>query len=100
MLEAALQIQKGEQLAQSLTRRKRLFPPLLASMIEIGENTGNLQDNLFYLSEYYTEEVNVSVRNLTTLLEPLMLLVMGLIVGFIALSIITPIYEITSSLKV
>ncbi|KKW15892.1 MAG: General secretory pathway component, cryptic, partial [Parcubacteria group bacterium GW2011_GWA1_50_14] len=85
--------------ALPLARNKRVFPPLLSSMVEIGENTGNLQENLFYLADYYTEELDNDVRNMTTLLEPLLLLTMGIVVGFIALSIITPIYQISSNLQ-
>jgi len=94
-LEAADEVRRGEQFAHYLMKNKHIFPPLLGSMVEIGENTGSLESNLLYLSEYYTEEVDISVRNLTTMLEPLMLVVMGLIVGFVALSIILPIYKLT-----
>jgi len=58
------------------------FPLLLTGLIEIGENTGNLQENLTYLAEYYQEETELKIQDLTTLIEPLMLLVMGLLVGF------------------
>lgn len=92
---AAEEIKKGGQLAKYLSLHKRIFPPLLSGLIEIGENTGNLEDNLNYLSEYYREEAELSIKNLTILIEPMMLLVMGLIVGFVAISIITPIYSIT-----
>lgn len=100
LAEAAEEVRKGEQMALTLARHKKIFPPLLASMVEIGENTGNLEQNLFYLSEYYTEELDLSVKNMTTLLEPILLLIMGLMVGFIALSIITPIYQISTNLQV
>ncbi len=99
LLKAADGIRRGEQFVNFLGKDKRLFPPLLSSLIEIGENTGNLEENLFYLSEYYTGEIDVLVKNLTSLLEPLLLLVMGIIVGFVALSIITPIYEVTSGIR-
>ncbi|MBI3589711.1 MAG: type II secretion system F family protein [Candidatus Liptonbacteria bacterium] len=92
-------IRKGQQLAEYLSLNEKFFPILLCGMIKIGENTGNLEDNLFYLSEYYTEEVDNKVRNLTTLLEPVMLLFMGLFVGFVAISIITPIYSISQGLS-
>lgn len=97
-IAAADEIRRGEQFARYLAAQKKFFPPMLSGMIEIGENTGNLEKNLAYLSEYYTEELESSLRNLTSLLEPLLLLVMGLIVGFVALSIITPIYEITQNI--
>ena len=93
------EIRKGQQLAEYLEQKEELFPRLLSGMIKIGENTGNLEDNLFYLAEYYTEEVDNKVRGLTTLLEPLMLLFMGIFVGFVAISIIMPIYSISQGLS-
>lgn len=93
------EIRKGQQLAEYLEAKEELFPRLLSGMIKIGENTGNLEDNLFYLSEYYTEEVDNKVKALTTLLEPLMLLFMGIFVGFVAISIIMPIYSISQGLS-
>ena len=95
LMSAAEEIRKGEQLAHYLSAHKHIFPLLLSGLIEIGENTGNLEDNLSYLSEYYRDEAETSIKNLTTLIEPLTLLAMGLVVGFVAISIITPIYQIT-----
>ncbi|RJQ28791.1 type II secretion system F family protein [Candidatus Parcubacteria bacterium] len=98
LLQAAEEIRKGEQFSKGLNQLPQLFPPLLAGMIEIGENTGNLEENLSYLSEYYSKAVDSSVRSLTGILEPLLILVMGLVVGFVSLSIITPIYSLTQTL--
>lgn len=95
LLAAAEDVKKGGRLAQRLSLHKNLFPMLLSGLIEIGENTGNLEDNLSYLADYYRDEAEMSIHNLTTLLEPMMLLLMGLLVGFVAISIITPIYQIT-----
>jgi type II secretory pathway component PulF len=67
-------------------------------MIEVGENTGTLSDNLLYLANFYESEVDEATKNLSSTLEPILLLVMGVIVGFIAVSIITPIYKITQPL--
>ena len=93
-------VRRGDEMAHYMATDTRLFPPMLTGMIKVGESTGNLEENLLYLSEYYTEEVQSSVQNLTSLLEPLLVLVMGVVVGFIALSIIMPIYSITQGLKV
>jgi type IV pilus assembly protein PilC len=93
-------VRRGEEMAHYMASEPRLFPPMLSGMIKVGESTGNLEENLLYLSEYYTEEVENSVRDLTSLLEPLLILVMGGIVAFIALSIMMPIYSITQGLKV
>jgi len=93
-------VKKGESIARYLATQPRLFPPMLTGMIEVGESTGNLEQNLLYLSEYYESEVDEVVKNLTSILEPALLLFMGLLVGFVALSIITPIYKVTQGLKI
>jgi len=91
-------VRRGETMARYLGAYPRLFPPMLTGMIKVGETTGNLQDNLLYLSDYYETEVTEAVKGLTTILEPFLLLTMGVLVGFIAVSIITPIYSITQGL--
>ena len=90
--EIAGYVSKGEEISRYLSTRTDLFPIVLSQMIAIGERTGNLSETLVYLSEYYEEELNDLTKNLTTALEPIMMIVLGLIVGFIALSIIMPIY--------
>lgn len=97
--KGAAEVQRGETLAKVFGENRLLFSPLMAGLIEVGENTGNLEENLGYLSEYYEKEVDLTTRNLTTVLEPLMLLIMGLLVGFVALAIILPIYQATSSFR-
>jgi len=79
---------------------EKFFPPTFSQMVEVGENTGHLDENLVYLAEFYEAEVDEMFKNLSTILEPLLLLVMGIIVGFVALAIITPIYGLTQSLKI
>ncbi|RJP44990.1 hypothetical protein C4587_01205 [Candidatus Parcubacteria bacterium] len=98
LVDAADEIRRGEQFSKGLNKQPQFFPPLLAGMIEIGENTGNLEENLEYLAQYYTKSVDSSIRNLTSVLEPALILVMGVVVGFISLSIITPIYSLTQNL--
>lgn len=93
------EIKKGGQLATYIAEKKRYFPPLVAGMIRVGENTGNLEENLEYLSEYYEDEVDTKLKTLTSVLEPLMLLFMGALVGFVAISIVTPIYSISQGIK-
>ena len=99
ILEAKEEIKKGGQLGVYLQTKKKFYPPLVSGMILIGESTGNFEENLEYLAEYYDEEVDSRLRSLTALIEPLMLLFMGLLVGFVALSIITPIYSISQGIK-
>ncbi len=92
-------IKQGGQLGIYLAEHKHFFPPLVCGMVRIGETTGNLEDNLAYLAEYYDDEVDSKLKSLTSLIEPIMLLFMGLLVGFVALSIITPIYSISQGIK-
>ena len=99
ILDLGEKVRTGGQIGTYLGAHKNLFPPLMSGMIFIGESTGNLEENLEYLATYYDEEVDTKLHSLTALIEPLMLLVMGLLVGFVALSIITPIYSISSGIK-
>ncbi len=99
ILASAEEVKKGAQMGAYLSTRKKLFPPLVSGMVLIGESTGNLEENLEYLSGYYDEEVDNKLHSLTSLIEPLMLLLMGLLVGFVALSIITPIYSISQGIN-
>jgi len=98
VIAAGEQVRTGAQIGTYIANYKRLFPPLVSGMVLIGESTGNLEENLEYLSGYYDEEVDNKLHSLTSLIEPLMLLMMGLLVGFVALSIITPIYSISQGI--
>lgn len=97
---AAETLRRGEYFSSYLMKFPKLFPPVLVNMIEVGENTGNLTENLQYLAEFYQSEVEDILKNLSSIIEPILLLVMGLLVGFIALSVITPIYQISQSLTI
>lgn len=90
---------RGETVAQGLARFPKLFPDVLTHMVSVGETTGNLSETLMYLAELYETEVNDLTKNLSSTIEPVLMLVMGLIVGLIAVSVITPIYEITQHLS-
>ena len=91
-------IERGECMSTYVRRRLDLFPDVLGQMLAVGERSGTLSDTLVYLSNMYESEVDDFTKNLSTLMEPALMLVMGLVVGFIAISIITPIYGITQNL--
>lgn len=95
---AAETLRRGEFFSVYLLKKKKLFPLIFTNMIHVGENTGNLTENLEYLSEFYEEEVDEVLKNLSSIVEPFLLLFMGLLVGFIALSVITPVYQISQTL--
>lgn len=89
----------GQRISTQLKKHKALFPPMLTQMMSVGETTGNLSDTLMYLSEMYETEIGDWTKNLTSVLEPVLMLTMGFLVGFIAISVITPIYGITQNLN-
>lgn len=90
-------IGKGSSLADNLNVYPKLFPVMTSRMVSVGEESGKLDDTLLYISHFYEIEVDNSTKTLSTAIEPLLLLFIGLAVGFLALSIITPIYNITGS---
>jgi type IV pilus assembly protein PilC len=76
-----------------------LFPPMVVEMVRIGEKTGKLDESLIHSSEYFEREVNQTVKNLTTLIEPIVIVFLAVGVGFLIFSIITPIYGLISSIQ-
>lgn len=92
------EVLKGVQISTHLEKNPKIFPVIMSQMVAVAENTGNLNDTLVYLADMYEEEVDETTKNLSTIIEPVLLIFMGLIVGFVAISIITPIYAITQHL--
>jgi type IV pilus assembly protein PilC len=88
-------IKKGVPFSVSIARQG-LFPPLLANMTAVGEETGKLDEVMMKVSGYFEMEAETSIKNLTTAMEPLIMIVLGVGVGFLVLSIVMPIYNLTS----
>lgn len=99
LMEVVEDVKRGEPMYKYLEKHGNIFPPMVSHMIEVGEKTGNLDSNLFYLAEFYENEVDETVKNLSVILEPILLVFMGAVVGFVAISIITPIYSISQGVK-
>jgi len=95
----AEEIRKGAPLHEVFKKRANLFPQLVSSIIAVGERTGTLERSLLTIAEYYNEEVDRLLKNLVSLLEPILLVIMGIIVATIALSILLPIYQLVSSFR-
>lgn len=94
-LEASiLEIKNGVPISEAIGKYPDLFPRLLISLIIVGERTGSLSSILITFSDFYEEEVDNKLKNLTAVLEPILLLIMGLLVGAIAFSILMPIYQL------
>lgn len=100
ILELSINLEKGKKMTEILKQSnyKLLFPRLVADMIAVGEETGSVEESLFYVSQFYEEDIEETAKNMTTILEPIILLVIGLMVAFVALAIISPIYQLTGAL--
>lgn len=92
------QVEKGVSLGNAMLQ-EGIFPPILVQMTLVGEQTGHLDDTLLRIAKYFEMESDLAVKAMTALIEPLILVVLGLGVGFLVLSVITPIYNLTSSFQ-
>lgn len=95
--EAAVTVEKGNPLSEYIKTNK-IFPPLLGQMVSVGEETGQLDEVLDRVANFLEGEVDHSVKGLSAALEPIILIMLGGMVGFLIISIITPIYQITSKI--
>jgi len=96
--EIAKKVEKGFQLGETFGSYP-VFPPIVSQMIRVGEETGKLDDALSKLSKYFQSETENLVKGLTTAIEPIIMVVLGVGVGFIVISVITPIYNLTAQFK-
>ena len=96
--EIAKRVEKGFPLGDTFAQFP-IFPPIVSQMMKVGEETGKLDDTLMKLSNYFETESEALVKGLTTAIEPIIMVVLGVGVGFIVISVITPIYNLTSQFK-
>ena len=93
-------VDKGKTMEETLSAQKfSLIPHYMIKMIGVGEKTGKLEDTFIYLGDFFEEEVDNTTKNLANILEPVLLIIIGLVVAFVALAIISPIYELTGSIR-
>lgn len=98
LLDAADQVEKGLPLAVPIAQNS-YFPPILSQMINVGEETGKLDEVLLKISNYFESESEQGVSTLTAAIEPLIMIVLGIGVGVLVIAIIMPIYNLTSSIQ-
>ncbi len=98
MLEASKEVKKGKNLSDILSKDRKLFSPVVTQMIAIGEETGTIEDILEELADYYESDVENTMDNLSSILEPVMLIILGLGAGVIAVSVIAPIYSLVNQI--
>ncbi len=95
MKQVSANVEKGQALSTALTEFP-IFPPILTQMTKVGEETGKLDEVLKKLSDYFESESAQAVKNLTTAIEPMIMIVLGIGVAFLVIAIILPIYNLTS----
>jgi len=95
--QARENVRRGENLAEPLAA-SGVFPPMVTRMVSIGEKSGSLEMLLEKISEFYDEQVRATVKQLTSLIEPLMIAIMGILVGTIVLAVFLPIFELQKQL--
>jgi type IV pilus assembly protein PilC len=91
------EVEQGGSIYESL-KMEKTFPPLVLRMIQVGESTGKLDTSLQKVSQYYDKEVPASIKKMFAVFEPMLIILMGGVVLFMALAIFLPIYKLTSSL--
>lgn len=99
LMEISNEVKNGKSVADSMSKYPKYFPVTFVKMIEVGEGTGTLEETLAYLYDYHAEEVEELSNNLSTLIEPLLLIFIGVMIGGLAIIIIGPIYQLTGSIN-
>lgn len=97
ILQARASIREGETIAEPLGR-SGIFPPMVIQMISVGESTGALDAMLGKIADFYDDEVDVAVSNLTSLLEPFLMIFLGVVIGGVVISMYLPIFQMASAL--
>jgi type II secretory pathway component PulF len=97
IFEMAKELEKGHSLSEAMADRPKLFSSISVQLCHVGEQTGELDGILEKIGAYYEDRVNNVLTNLSAIIEPILLVTVGIAVGFIALSVISPMYELTQS---
>ncbi len=91
-------VQRGELLSKPFAANERLYPPLVGEMIAVGEETGDLPGMLTNLAVFYEEEVSRKTKDMSTIIEPFLMILIGAAVGFFAISMVQPIYSLSEAI--
>lgn len=97
--QAKIAVEKGAPFSEVFAANSKLYPVMMSEMIQVGEETGKLSDMLLQIALFYEEEVENKTKNLSTIIEPVLMIVIGAGVGFFAISMISPLYSILGSIN-
>lgn len=98
ILEVKEDVRRGLPLSQPL-KKQNLFPPMVHNMIKIGEDSGSIEEILDKTADFYDEEVETAIQRATALLEPLMIVVMAVIIGFIVIAMVIPMFDMVKTVQ-
>ncbi len=98
IMEGRSKVQRGVELSGIIAEYPNIFPVIFAQMIQVGEETGKTEDMMKKLAEFYEEEVNQITKNLSSIIEPVLMLVIGGAVGFFAVAMLTPMYSVLENI--
>jgi type IV pilus assembly protein PilC len=99
LVQGVEEIQKGTELSKVTGQYPRIFPILVTQIIQVGEETGKTEDVLQRLAEFYEEEVSQITKNMSSIIEPILMLLIGTSVGFFAVAMLQPMYSVLENIK-
>jgi type IV pilus assembly protein PilC len=99
LLKSVEDIQKGVSLSKVLSDHQDIFPVMVSQIVQVGEETGKTETVLLQLAEFYEEEVNQITKNMSSIIEPLLMVIIGVAVGFFAVAMLQPMYSLTDAIK-
>ena len=99
LLDSVDDVQKGVSLSKILAEHSDIFPVLVSQIVQVGEETGKTEDVLLQLAEFYEDEVDQITKNLSAIIEPLLMVIIGVAVGFFAVAMLMPMYSLTDAIK-
>jgi type IV pilus assembly protein PilC len=92
LLSSMKSVKEGGKIAEPL-KKDNIFPPMVTQMISVGEESGSLDTMLFKIADFYDQEVDASVKGLTSMIEPIVMVFMGLVIGFIVIAMFIPMFQ-------
>jgi type IV pilus assembly protein PilC len=96
--DAAVSVEKGEPISKIFTQNDKLYPLFLGEMISVGEETGKIGEMLLGVAVYYEEDVDQKTKDMSTIIEPVLMVFIAAAVGFFAVAMISPMYSLVNSL--
>ncbi|MGH7141546.1 MAG: type II secretion system F family protein, partial [Minisyncoccia bacterium] len=98
LVTARTAVERGSPLSQSFLEASKIYPPMFSEMIAVGEETGDIPGMLTRVADFYEGEVEEETKDISTIIEPVLMVVIGGGVGFFAIAMIAPIYSLSNSL--